>query len=280
MKLVDLHVHSNASDGTLTPSEVVQSANETGLAAMALTDHDTIDGVAEAVASGIKYGIEVIPGVELSCTYLAREIHIVGLFVDYENGDFLAELKRLKETRTARNEQMAARCREHGLSITLEELLSEYPDAVITRAHFASLLLKKGYVSSVKDAFDRYLNDRGSCYVPRYKMPCEETIELIHNAGGIAILAHPILYRLSNAELEKLIKYLTGRGLNGIEALYSTYTAGDEIQIRKLALENRLLISGGSDFHGANKPNIRLGIGRGNLKVPYDVLENIKKSIK
>lgn len=279
MKLVDLHVHSNASDGTLTPSEVVQLAKETGLTAMALTDHDTVDGIAEAVAAGKKYNIEVISGVELSCAYIAKEIHIVGLFVDCGNARFLAELKRLKETRSARNEQMAAKCREHGLNITVEELLNEYPDAVITRAHFASCLLKKGYVSSVKDAFDRYLNDHGPCFVPRYKMPCEETIELIHDAGGVAILAHPILYKLGNSELEKLVKYLTGYGLDGIEALYSTYTPSDETLIRKLARENGLLISGGSDFHGANKPHIQLGIGRGNLKIHYDVLENIKKSM-
>lgn len=280
MNLVDLHVHSNASDGTLTPSEVVQLAKKTGLTAMALTDHDTVDGVAEAVTSSREYDIEIIPGVELSCAYIAKEIHIVGLYIDCQNTSFLAELNRLKETRLARNEQMAAKCREHGLNITVEELINEYPDAVITRAHFASYLLKKGYVSCVKDAFDRYLNDHGPCFVPRYKMPCEETIELIHNAGGVAILAHPILYRLSDSELEKLVKYLTRCGLDGIEALYSTYTTGDETQIRKLARENGLLISGGSDFHGANKPHIQLGIGRGNLKIPYDVLENIKKSIK
>ncbi len=279
MNLVDLHVHSNASDGTLTPSEVVFLAKETGLTAIALTDHDTVDGVAEAVAAGTKYNIEIIPGVELSCAYIAKEIHIVGLYVDCQNTRFLAELNRLKETRLARNEQMAAKCREHGLDITVEELINEYPDAVITRAHFASFLVKKGYVSSVKDAFDRYLNDHGPCFVPRYKMPCEETIELIHSAGGIAILAHPILYRLNDSELEKLVKYLTKCGLNGIEALYSTYTPSDEIQIRKLARENGLLISGGSDFHGANKPHIQLGTGRGNLKISYDVLDNIKKSI-
>lgn len=278
MKFVDLHVHSNASDGTLTPSEVVQLAKKTNLCAMALTDHDTVEGVAEAMAAGRENNIEIIPGVELSCAYISKEIHIVGLFVDCENTGFLDELTRLKETRNARNEEMAEKCREMGMQITMEELFNEYPDAVITRAHFAALLAKKGYVSSVKDAFDRYLNDHGPCFVPRYKMPCEETIALIHSAGGIAILAHPILYKLGNTELEKLVKYLTKCGLDGIEAIYSTYTAGDETLIRKLARENGLLISGGSDFHGTNKPHIRLGVGKGNLKIPYDVLENLKKA--
>lgn len=277
MKLVDLHVHSNASDGTLTPSEVVCLAKNTGLCAMALTDHDTVEGVAEALAAGREKDMEVIPGVELSCAYITKEIHIVGLFIDHENIGFLNELARLKETRNARNEEMTEKCRELGMELTMEELLDEYPDAVITRAHFAALLAKKGYVSSVKDAFDRYLNDHGPCFVPRYKMPCEETISLIHNAGGVAVLAHPILYKLSSAELEKLVRYLAKCGLDGIEALYSTYTAGDEILIRKLAKENNLLISGGSDFHGTNKPHIRLGVGKGSLKVPYEVLENLRK---
>lgn len=278
MNYVDLHVHSNASDGTLRPSEVVCLAKETGLTAIALTDHDTVEGVDEAVAAGREYEIEVIPGVELSCAYISREIHIVGLFVDCHNQDFLDELARLKDTRNARNEQMAKKCREQGMRITMEELLAEYPGAVLTRAHFAALLTKKGYVSSVKDAFERYLNDHGPCFVPRYKMPCAQTIELIHSAGGLAILAHPILYKLGNSELAKLVNYLTKCGLDGIEVLYSTYTASDERRIDKLAKENALLISGGSDFHGANKPHVHLGLCRGNMKISYDVLETLKKA--
>ena len=220
----------------------------------------------------------MIPGVELSCAYISREIHIVGLFMDCHNQDFLDELARLKDTRNARNEQMAKKCREQGMRITMEELLAEYPGAVLNRAHFASLLTKKGYVSSVKDAFERYLNDHGPCFVPRYKMPCAQTIELIHSAGGLAILAHPILYKLGNSELAKLVNYLTKCGIDGIEVLYSTYTASDERRIDKLAKENALLISGGSDFHGANKPHVHLGLRRGNMKISYDVLENLKKA--
>lgn len=278
MNYVDLHVHSNASDGTLCPSEVVCLAKETGLCAIALTDHDTVEGVDEALAAGRQYNIEVIPGVELSCAYISKEIHIVGLFVDCRNQDFLDELTRLKDTRNARNEQMAQKCREQGMDITMKELLAEYPGAVLTRAHFAALLTKKGYVSSVKDAFERYLNDHGPCFVPRYKMPCEKTIELIHSAGGLAILAHPILYKLGNSELAKLVSYLAKCGLDGIEVLYSTYTASDERRVDKLAKENALLISGGSDFHGANKPHIRLGTCRSNMRIPYDILENLKKA--
>lgn len=278
MNYVDLHVHSNASDGTLTPSEVVCLAKKTGLCAIALTDHDTVEGVDEAVAAGREYHIEVVPGVELSCAYISREIHIIGLFVDCKNTGFLDELARLKNTRAVRNEQMVEKCREQGMCITMEELLAEYPDAVITRAHFAAFLAKKGYVSSVKDAFERYLNDHAPCFVPRYKMPCAQTIELIHSAGGLAILAHPVLYKLGNTELAKLVSYLTKCGLDGIEALYSTYTASDERRVLKLAKENALLISGGSDFHGTNKPHIHLGLCRSNMKISYDILEKLKKA--
>lgn len=276
MNTIDLHVHSNASDGTLTPSEVVCLAKKNNLSAIALTDHDTVDGVSEAIEQGKKSGVEIIPGIELSSAYAAREIHIVGLFVDYRNEEFLDELKKLNEVRNRRNEQMAEKFCSMGINISIKELMAEYPDAIITRAHFASYLHKKGYVSSVRDAFDRYLNDHGPCFVPRYKMPCEDTIKLIHKVGGLAILAHPILYKLGADALRELVRYLTQNGLDGIEAMYSTYTPGDEVCIRKLAKENGLLLSGGSDFHGDNKPFIKLGTGKGTLKIPYGILQELK----
>lgn len=276
MDIVDLHVHSTASDGTLSPSEVICLAKETKLRSIALTDHDTIAGIEEALDAGTEMGIEVIPGVELSCSYLNKEIHIVGLFIDYDNPDFCSKLDYLKDTRDARNEQMAEKFQERNIPVTTVMLKERFPDAVITRAHFASWLHENNYVSSVREAFDRYLNDNGPCYVPRYKMPCEETIRLIHDAGGIAILAHPILYKMGTAELTKMVVYLKKCGLDGIEAIYSTYTPSDETLIRKLAKENRLTISGGSDFHGDNKPYIKLGTGKGNLKIPYEVLKNLR----
>lgn len=278
MDIIDLHVHSTASDGTLTPSEVVCLAKKTGLRAMALTDHDTIDGIREAVDAGKENNIEIIPGVELSCSYTQKEIHIVGLFIDHEDSAFCNELNLLKDTRNKRNEQMAEKFHEYNIPITLSDLEESFPDAVITRAHFAAWLHDNGYVSSVKEAFDRYLNDNGPCFVPRYKMPCEETIRLIHQAGGTAILAHPILYKLGNTELARMVSYLKKCNLDGIEAVYSTYTPSDETLIRRLAKENHLLISGGSDFHGSNKPHIRLGTGKGNLRIPYDILLNLKKN--
>lgn len=276
MDYVDLHVHSTASDGTLTPSEVIKLAKEIDLRAVALTDHDTIDGVKEALSAGRELGIEVIPGVELSCSYNNKEIHMVGLFINHNDAFFCEKLDELKITRDNRNYEMADKFKEMGIPITFEEIRAHYPDAIITRAHFASYLYEQGYVSSVKDAFDRYLNDNGPCFVPRYKMPASETIRLIHEAGGIAILAHPILYRMGNQALSEMVESLAKCGLDGIEAIYSTYTPSDESLIRRLAKTNNLVLSGGSDFHGANKPAIKLGTGLGRLRVHYDVLLNLK----
>jgi hypothetical protein len=272
LDFVDLHVHSTASDGTLTPSGVVCLAKEMNLKAMALTDHDTVMGISEAVEAGKTYGIEVIPGIEVSSSYENKEIHIVGLFVDYQNPDFLKTLARIRATRDARNEQMSQKFAEIGIDVPVSELKKAYPEAVITRAHFASYLYEKGIASSVKDAFDRWLNDRGPCFVPRYKISGDEAIKLIHSVGGIAILAHPILYHMNDKSLAQMVSQLSENGLDGIEAVYSTYSESDERQIRRLAKENNLLLSGGSDFHGANKPSIRLAVGHGNLRVPYDFL--------
>lgn len=275
---VDLHVHSTASDGTLSPSEVIQLGKKLNLRALALTDHDTVDGIDEALMAGKEYGIEVIPGVELSCSYNNKEIHIVGLFINHKNIHFTEELEHLRNTRNNRNIEMAEKFCELGIPISFEEIQAHYPDATITRAHFAKYLYEKNFTSSIRDGFDRYLNDRGPCYVTRYKMPYSETIRLIHEAGGVAILAHPILYRMGQTELEKMIIALSKCGLDGIEAIYSTYTPSDESLIRRFARQNNLLLSGGSDFHGTNKPNIQLGMGKGKLRIPYDILSNIKKS--
>lgn len=276
MKLVDLHVHSTASDGTYTPSEVVSFAGKAGLSAIALTDHDTIDGLSEAMECGRKLGVEVIPGIELSSAYQNKEIHIVGLFIEPDNTIFQKQLESLRITRDERNERICEKFKEQNIFVTMEDLTKAFPGAVITRAHFARYLYEQGYTRSIRETFDRYLNDRGPCFVPRYRIPYDETIRMLHDAGGIAILAHPILYQMGHTELEKMLQALSRCGLDGIEAIYSTYTNTDEIEIRRLAKTYHLAISGGSDFHGSNKPSIHLGIGKGNLKVPYSVLENLR----
>lgn len=276
---IDLHVHSNCSDGTLSPSELVDHAIKKGLAAFALTDHDTVDGLGEAIryASGLPDAPEVIPGIELSTEYHGQDIHMVGLYIDYADKSFLNKLREFVDSRTNRNRKMCRLLQEAGLEVAYGDLLKAYPDAVITRAHYAGYLLEKGYVKSRQEAFDRYLGDHAPCFVPREKVTPAQAVRLILEAGGIPVLAHPILYHMGEKRLESLVAELKEAGLIGIEAIYSTYTSADERQIRMLAAKYGLLISGGSDFHGAAKPGLELGNGYGSLFIPYSLLEPIKE---
>lgn len=277
MKSVDLHVHSTYSDGTLTPAELVVHAKEMNLSAIALTDHDTVAGVQEAVAAGKEQDLEIVPGVELSTFFDEKEIHIVGLYIDYTDETFKKELEILQERRVERNRLMCERFCSLGIPVSYKDLCAQYGEAVITRAHFADYLLQNGFVRSRNEAFDRYIGSNGPCYVPRQKVPPAKAIELIRAAKGVPILAHPVLYRLGTRSMDKLMQELCRNGIAGLEAIYSTYSTGEELQMRKLAKAHHLILSGGSDYHGANKPNIELGTGRGRLFVPYDILEEIKK---
>lgn len=276
---IDLHVHSTESDGTFTPTELVAEAKKQGLSAFALTDHDTVDGVDEARKAAEQTKIELISGVELSTEYEGKEIHMVGLFLDETNPALLKHLAHFRDNRDNRNEKMYVLLQKEGFDITESALREMFPDAVVlTRAHIARYLLEKGYVKDIGTVFDTYIGDGCRCYVPREKITPMEGIQLIHEAGGKAIIAHPILYHLSDEKLRKLISDCKNAGAEGIEAIYSTYQPGDERYIRKLAGEYGLLLSGGSDFHGSNKPQIKLGSGMGHLFVPYEILENLRNS--
>lgn len=275
-RIIDLHVHSTESDGTLTPEDLVAEAKKAELAAFALTDHDTCQGVGKAMPLAASAGIELIPGIELSTDYHGKEVHIVGLYIDIENEQLLKKTAEYRKCRSERNALMVEALRKEGLSITMEELAAENPDCVITRANIARFLYEHGQIKSVREAFDRYIGDHCKCYVGRLKVASTDAVRLIKEAGGTAILAHPLLYGLSNTNLQKMIDELNPAGLDGLEAIYSTYATGEEQQMKRLARENGLLISGGSDFHGSNKPDIALGRGRGHLYIPYSVLETIK----
>ena len=275
-RIIDLHVHSTESDGTLTPEELVAEAKKAGLSAFALTDHDTCQGVGKAMFPAASAGIELIPGIELSTDYHGKEVHIVGLYIDTENRELLSKTAEYRKCRSERNALMVEALQKEGLSITMEELVAENPDCVITRANIARFLYEHGQIKSVREAFDRYIGDHCKCYVGRLKVSSSDAVRLIKAAGGIAILAHPLLYGLSSTHLQKLIEELKEAGLDGLEAIYSTYTTGEEQQMKRLAKENGLFISGGSDFHGTNKPDISLGKGRGHLYIPYSVLEELK----
>lgn len=277
MNIVDLHVHSTKSDGSYTPTELVNYALEKGLSAFALTDHDTTDGIEEAMKAAEGKPIEVIPGIEFSSEYEGKDIHIVGLYIDYQSAFFKRRLKAFVNGRIIRNKEMCKRLTEHGLPIDYEDLVSEFPNCVITRSHYAEYLLNHGYIKSRKEAFDRYIGDNCPCFVPRKKITPMRAVEIILKAGGVPILAHPLLYGMSSARLDKLVSNLKDIGLVGLEAVYSTYSPSDERQMRTLAAKYELCISGGSDFHGNAKPGLDLATGYGKLFIPEEILIKIKE---
>ena len=281
-KLIDLHVHSTESDGTLTPPEVMQAAKDACLAAVALTDHDTASGIQKAKPAAAELGVELVPGIELSTEYTlpatkeGKEIHIVGLYINPEDPALTKMTAEFRACRENRNEKIVEALQREGFDITMEALIAENPDSVITRANIARFLFHHGYIKSISEAFEKYIGDGCPCYVERFKVTPMEAVALIKQAGGVAVLAHPMLYHMDADSLQRMIDDLKEPGLDGIEALYSTYTADEEAFVLRLAEKNRLLISGGSDFHGTTKPSIRLGSGKGNLRIPYSVLEALK----
>lgn len=274
--MIDLHTHSTESDGTLTPQELMQLASDSGLSAIALTDHDTVGGLSKAKPIAEKLGIELVPGIELSTDYNGTEVHMLGFYIDDTNPAFLKKLQEFIDSRNLRNEKMAFLLQKEGFSINLADLYHEYPDSVITRAHFARYLVEHNFVKDRDTVFRKYLGDNCRCYVPREKITPFEAIDLIHLGGGLAFFAHPILCHMNHDRLRFFVRDLKAAGLTGMEAVYSMNSPGDERNMKKLAQEFHLLISGGSDFHGENKPYIHLGTGKGNLKIPDSILTDIK----
>lgn len=276
MELIDLHVHSNASDGTYTPSEVVQLAAQKGLKAIALTDHDTIDGLPEAQNAAARLPIEVIPGIELSCVYHKEEIHILGFFVDPADPYFGAEINKLKKIREKRNKEMIRRFQTAGINITMEDVQAGNPDTVITRAHFARVLLEKGYVKSINQAFKKYLNYGGPYCLRKEKITPEHAIKILTDCKASPVLAHPYQYHLGDKKTEELVSYLKGLGLHGLEVYHSSNNQYESGKLKKIAKKYDLFPTGGSDFHGLNKPDIDLGSGRGGLRTSSLLLDDMK----
>lgn len=285
MKTIDLHVHSNVSDGSFTPAEVVDLAYQAGLSAIALTDHDTTAGVQEALDAARQYQdtkrpLEVVPGVEISVGYKNSDIHMLGLMIDYDNKELVDTLSFVRKERDQRNWKMAENLANAGIDITMEKLIAQEEDGtVLTRAHFARYLALHGYADTVADAFAKYLQIDGPYYVHRNYISPEHAMKLIRGAGGLPVLAHPLLYKLEQTELEALVKRLAENGLGGIEAVYSSNQGQDEQYIRGLASEYGLAISGGTDFHGKVKPRLKIGIGRGNMDIPYEILEQLRERL-
>ena len=274
-KLIDLHTHSLKSDGSMTPAEVVREAKRAGLAAIALSDHDTVDGIREAAAEGEKIGVEVIPAIEFS-VQSKTETHILGYFIDIENPDLLKTLKEVVDLRIERNYVTCQRLNELGFDITIEEVRALAPNNFVGRAHFARVLMDKGYTKSVKEGFDLYMTSGKYAYCEKQRLTARNAVELIGKCGGISFLAHPHLTKLGDDELKEFLKELKGFGLSGLEGYYTDYTPEMQEKYQAMAKELGLLISGGTDFHAAMKPHISIGTGLGNMKIPYSVLEAMK----
>lgn len=247
---IDLHLHSRASDGTLSPAQVARLAAETGLDAIALTDHDTVDGLAECGAECARLGLEFVPGIELS-TGGDREIHVLGYGIDAEK--MRGRLLLLRDDRRGRMEKMVEKMQEAELDVTMEDVLAMAGKAPLGRPHAAMTLVKKGYASSVKNAFDRYLGDGRPCCVPRQRMSFRLAVDWIHECGGKAVVAHPVLIRTERRMLTQTLSGLLSEGADGIEAFHSAHTAADAREMESFARRAGALVTGGSDFHGHNK---------------------------
>jgi len=277
ISLIDLHTHSNASDGTFAPAEVVRLAKVGGLEALALTDHDTIDGLTEAVAAGETYGVEVIPGVEISARFPGGSMHILGLGINYRNGQLAERLAVLQKARAERNPQIIAKLNALGVKITMEQVEKISGQGQMGRPHIARALMESGYVRSLQEAFDIYLRNDGKAYVPKFRFPPAEAIAMIRDVQGVPVLAHPFTLNLGSAfALKNTLEELTALGLAGIEAIYSEHTPEQEALYLRLAGELGLLVTGGSDFHGDNKPEITLGTMPGQKKLTYGLLAALK----
>ena len=280
-KYIDLHSHTTASDGTLTPTQLVQEADRRKLAAIAITDHNTILGVSEALLAGTDLPIEVIPGIEMDCGYGSGEIHILGYLLqgDYSTTHLEAIQKDLQvfiDMRHERNNEIIRRLNEAGIEISMEDLYQKNPNAVVTRGHIARTLVSKGYFHTASDAFSSYLGD-GSPFLPPKQVTMERVMDFFHKYHFFISLAHPTRYHLSDIELENLVKVISNYGAHGIECYHSSFQISDTQKLLKLAHCYKLLPTGGSDFHGENKPKIQLGVGYTNMHIPYTLLVDMKK---
>lgn len=280
---IDLHTHSTFSDGTYTPEEIVKEAVSKNLSTVALTDHDCVFGLEDFIKAGKKYGIETIKGIELASYFQSEfidkkvEIHIVGLFIDNKNKALLDKTQTILDQRIDRNKKMVAHLTELGFPMTYDELVAVAGHDHCSRTHYALLMVQKGYVKDKAEAFEKYFAAGMPAYVPRILPTPSECVRLIKDAGGIPILAHPTLYRLTDEQIELMVRDLKECGIEGIETMYSTYTPEQQKYILSLAEKYSLVKSGGSDFHGLNKTGIYLGTGKGNLAVPKSYLDGLKE---
>jgi len=278
---IDLHIHSTASDGTLSPSEIISLAHSLNLGAIAITDHDTIDGSKEALALGIPPSLKFLTGVEISASFdpsfpCTGSFHMLGYSMRLDDPVLNQALDQLQDARKNRNPRIVERLNNLGIDISLKDVANEFGEGQLGRPHIAQIMVKKGFVKSINEAFDKYLGTDRPAYVDKYRFDCARAIEIILAAGGIPVLAHPFFLDIKNKDrFEDLIVKLKEIGLKGIEVYYSEHSPDLTAFYAEIANRYGLLMTGGSDFHGSVKPNIQMGSGRGDLFVPYRLYENL-----
>ncbi len=282
---IDLHVHSTASDGSLKPSEIIALARKIGLGAIALTDHDSIEGTKDALRFGIPESIGFLTGVEISAqppqTFsFSGSFHILGYGIDVADPALNTTLGAQQAARKNRNPQIIKQLNGLGIDISLNEVIAASGKAQIGRPHIGSLMLQKGIVQSMDEAFDRFLGRGKPAYIEKPVIPVQTAIDIIRSAGGLSVLAHPGLIETKNSrQIDELIAELVSLGLNGIEVFYPNHTHSQTNCFAQLAEKFNLLVTGGTDFHGAISPDIALGFGRGDFSVPYGIYETLKKAL-
>lgn len=276
--VIDLHTHSTMSDGSDTPEELVDLALKAGLSAMALTDHDRQDGIAAARARAEGTGLELVPGTEISCQHKGT-MHLLVYFLEPGEGPLQDELLRLQAARGSRNERLVARLQELGLPVTGQELEEEAGGKGAGRPHLAAILVRKGFASSVQDAFDRYLAKGQPAYLEKERLAPVDAISLALDSGAVPVLAHPLSLGLSAAQLESTVTELAEDGLAGLEAIYGRYTLEERAGLAVMAARAGLAITGGSDHHGTYKPDLTVGKGRGDLHVPDSALAILRERL-
>ncbi len=273
INMVDLHMHSRCSDGTLEPEELVQLAKKRGVKVIALTDHDSVDGLKRAGKEAEKQGITLINGIEFSTDHFGKEVHILGYFLDLGDKKFLSKLGELKIERETRAKQILKKLCDRGLELKMEDVLAEVTGPVLSRTHIANAMMKKGYVYTRSEAFKQYLGQGGSAYVPKTILSPKEAVHLIRENGGIAALAHPKLIKMGREKIMKFIDELADEGLEAVETYYPSYSKEEVEFYEDICRERGLLETGGSDFHGLNREGIQIG----DVDVPFSVYEGLKK---
>ncbi|BHH83252.1 PHP domain-containing protein [Desulforhopalus sp. 52FAK] len=273
---IDLHIHSTMSDGTLSPTEIVDLAVRKGLSCIALTDHDTIAGYKEARAHGEDVGLDVISGVELSVVFAGDHLHLLGYFVDCDNSELLEGLFELHGARDKRNSEILRNLSELGITIDEYELRRISTTGETGRPHIAKILLQRGVVRSMDEAFDKYLGRNGSAYVTRFVYDIKRGIDLIHGAGGLAVVAHPLNLLKNDMDSGSILKTLKELGLDGVESYYPTHSRKYRKQLVKLAQSHGLFVTGGSDYHGSIRRGTTLAGGKG-VSVPIEVIDEMRR---